>query len=436
MTYDAMGNITSLGDYSYTWTGGRQLKSVTSEDQHFEYFYNADGKLEKYDMYDVITSQPINGENTETIRYSGTVYYFWNEDSLVSMCLEEDGQLLYNIRIVYDADGEAMGICLNDRGTFLYQKDLQGDIVALISPDGQIVLEYIYDSYGNFSVSTPDNSVGSAFLAMFILALNPLSYRGYLYAPGIGVSYYLGSRFYSPQICRFMNADVYQDTGTGAVGTNMFAYCDNSPINYYDPLGTAKLNIMIKLLLFKVDICLYYYIDYDSNSILSDSHIDISIGGQTFSYGTSNARISEKLTGVQGYLYVGETDDWLKSTAIARYDEIKKVTLKTSRSNQLILFLYLLSFMESSCKIAKKSIYPGINQHKVTKGSYKSYSYLFHNCATFARDLIDKILRPELSRATSRLYGAGFTPGLLITPASVYLVACNMEGSNVSTKKI
>lgn len=43
VTYDAMGNITSLGDYSYTWTGGRQLKSVTSEDRHFEYFYNADG---------------------------------------------------------------------------------------------------------------------------------------------------------------------------------------------------------------------------------------------------------------------------------------------------------------------------------------------------------------------------------------------------------
>ncbi|MBR3933696.1 MAG: RHS repeat-associated core domain-containing protein, partial [Clostridia bacterium] len=109
-----------------------------------------------------------------------------------------------------------------------------------ISPDGQIVLEYIYDSYGNFSVSTPDNSVGSAFLAMFILALNPLSYRGYLYAPGIGVSYYLGSRFYSPQICRFMNADVYQDTGTGAVGTNMFAYCNNNPVMNIDPTGEAS----------------------------------------------------------------------------------------------------------------------------------------------------------------------------------------------------
>ena len=263
VTYDAMGNITSLGDYSYTWTGGRQLKSVTSEDQHFEYFYNADGKLEKYDMYDVITSQPINGENTETIRYSGTVYYFWNEDSLVSMCLEEDGQLLYNIRIVYDADGEAMGICLNDRGTFLYQKDLQGDIVALISPDGQIVLEYIYDSYGNFSVSTPDNSVGSAFLAMFILALNPLSYRGYLYAPGIGVSYYLGSRFYSPEICRFMNADVYQDTGTGAVGTNMFAYCDNNPVMNFDPTGYATSSILSTAVnSVKLVILLTYIYDY------------------------------------------------------------------------------------------------------------------------------------------------------------------------------
>lgn len=31
-----------------------------------------------------------------------------------------------------------------------------------------------------------------------------------------------------------MNADVYADTAQGAVGTNMFAYCNNNPITFVD----------------------------------------------------------------------------------------------------------------------------------------------------------------------------------------------------------
>ena len=55
--------------------------------------------------------------------------------------------------------------------------------------------------------------------------------------------YYLGSRFYSPLLSRFMNADSMADTGTGVVGTNMFAYCNNSPIVLVDPDGKKPFSI-------------------------------------------------------------------------------------------------------------------------------------------------------------------------------------------------
>ena len=42
--------------------------------------------------------------------------------------------------------------------------------------------------------------------------------------------YYVSSRYYDPEICRFINADSFASTGQGFVGYNMFAYCGNSPV--------------------------------------------------------------------------------------------------------------------------------------------------------------------------------------------------------------
>ena len=91
---------------------------------------------------------------------------------------------------------------------------------------------------GNIGIKTPNETAGEALGAAIILLTNPLSYRGYLYAPMAGYSYYLGSRFYAPTLCRFMNADVYYDTATGVNGTNKFIYCNNNPIAFADPNGT------------------------------------------------------------------------------------------------------------------------------------------------------------------------------------------------------
>ena len=66
---------------------------------------------------------------------------------------------------------------------------------------------------------------------------NPLRYRGYYYDSETGF-YYLQSRYYDPAIGRFINADSYASTdAAGLLSTNMFAYCENDPINRSDPSG-------------------------------------------------------------------------------------------------------------------------------------------------------------------------------------------------------
>jgi len=47
----------------------------------------------------------------------------------------------------------------------------------------------------------------------------------------------LQSRYYDPEMGRFINADSYASTGQGVLGNNMFAYCLNNPANYYDDNG-------------------------------------------------------------------------------------------------------------------------------------------------------------------------------------------------------
>lgn len=54
--------------------------------------------------------------------------------------------------------------------------------------------------------------------------------------------YYLQSRYYDPEIGRFINADDVNFIGaTGTVGSyNPFAYCENNPVNYSDIFGLQK----------------------------------------------------------------------------------------------------------------------------------------------------------------------------------------------------
>ena len=90
---------------------------------------------------------------------------------------------------------------------------------------------YKYDPYGNLVSSEPAaNSIG---------AINPIRYRGYYYDTDSQL-YYLQSRYYDPELGRFLNADAFASTGQGIIGTNMFAYCGNDPVNFNDPSGCKR----------------------------------------------------------------------------------------------------------------------------------------------------------------------------------------------------
>jgi len=122
----------------------------------------------------------------------------------------------------YDQAGTMLGFELN--GTpYFYVRNLQGDVVAVLDSNGTVVARYVFDAWGNVLSATGR-----------LAYTNPITYRGYYKDWATGL-YYLQSRYYDPALRRFISADVYADTGVGILGTNVYAYCNNDPINHWDP---------------------------------------------------------------------------------------------------------------------------------------------------------------------------------------------------------
>ena len=165
-------------------------------------------------------------DGLRTARTNGTDSweYVYNGSQLVGM--KKGNDTLY---FTYDASGTPTTVTHN--GTvYYYVTNHQGDVVRIVDASGTTVATYTYDAWGN-PISTTNTTPST------LESLNPLRYRGYVYDAETGF-YYLQSRYYNPEIGRFLNADG-QLSGVGGdiLGYNMFAYCMNNPVNTFDSSG-------------------------------------------------------------------------------------------------------------------------------------------------------------------------------------------------------
>ena len=225
ITYDSIGNPLSYYNgtsYTLTWEGRRLVGAVKgSKTMSFE--YNDEG---------IRTSKTVNN-----VKHS----YYLNGSQIVAEQWS-DKLIVY----LYDATGAPMGMMYRTTAyaeeqwdVFWFEKNLQGDIVAVYNSEGTKVVTYTYsDAWGNHTVSyyNGGNSTGVQY--------NPFRYRGYYYDTDLGM-YYLQSRYYDARIGRFINADGYVSTGQGLTGNNMFAYCGNNPVNRVDPNGEGWLGVVV-----------------------------------------------------------------------------------------------------------------------------------------------------------------------------------------------
>ena len=217
--YDAQGNPWKYRGKTLSWAKRGELTQFGSS----YYAYNANG---------VRTSK--NG-----------IKYFYNGQNLIK---EEHTD--YSLWFFYDErgiagftkSGNANSVTSSDT-SYYYRKNAEGDITHLYSQGGDLLARYEYNAWGEVRVynrNGSDITEGSNY-ANEIGRINPIRYRGYYYDEDTKL-YYLINRYYDPEVGRFINADdiKYLDPETLG-GINLFAYCNNNPVMYVDPMGTSWL---------------------------------------------------------------------------------------------------------------------------------------------------------------------------------------------------
>ena len=222
VTSDEIGNITSYDGLNYTWVG-RQLKSVSSAENSSvgaTYSYNSDGQR---------IGKNITLDDGETYDYD----YYYNGDILAGYKLvitNADGSsTTHNVTFMYDENGEAFGFNYNGND-YYYVRNAQNDVIFISNSDNIGVVMYQYDAWGNMTACYDTSDDG------MLSIINPYTYRGYYYEFETN-TYFLKSRYYNPELCRFISADGYVQTGQGLLDKNMFAYCGNNPVNRVDETG-------------------------------------------------------------------------------------------------------------------------------------------------------------------------------------------------------
>ena len=204
--YDAIGNPLNDGTWTYTWQNGRQLQKMQKAGVTVEFVYNADGLRVQKTVNGVATKYTLHGKN------------------VVHMTSGTD-----ELHFFYDAQNRPTVVVYNGV-PYAYVKSLQGDIVAILDENGNMVVSYGYDAWG-----APLWCTGE--LAETLGKVQPFRYRGYVFDEETGL-YYLRSRYYNAERCRFVNADSV--LLNGLLGSNQQAYCCNNPVMHSDNSGYGK----------------------------------------------------------------------------------------------------------------------------------------------------------------------------------------------------
>ena len=247
ISYNSMGFPTSYDGYTASWTRGklsRLSKGLKLTGTHtYSFSYNGlgqrTGRSYLYTQGTANASEVLMG----MLLRSNRVYHYDNcgrlicESNSSEYYLEES--TFENVVYLYD-NNSVIGMVYTGYGEtntcYYFNRNVLGDVIGIYDTNGTKVAGYVYDAFGNCSITSDTTK-------MSVAHANSFRYRGYYYDEDTKL-YYLNARYYSPEWRRFISPDStdYLDPETPN-GLNLYAYCNNDPINYVDPSGNLGISL-------------------------------------------------------------------------------------------------------------------------------------------------------------------------------------------------
>lgn len=215
LTYDQYGNIKTDGIFEYSWSYGLELDEVKKGESVLAYYH--------YNQNGIRTSKTFIQEDNYVVHS-----FKLDENNNIVFEKREDDVIMY----LYELN-QIIGFIYKNN-IYFFTKNATNDILGIIDYDGNVVASYTYDSWGNHTVyNYSTDNIGD---------VNRFRYKGYYYDVETGL-YYLNSRYYNPKLGRFISIDTDLDANNDILSNNLYLYCSNNHINYYDNNGKAKKNV-------------------------------------------------------------------------------------------------------------------------------------------------------------------------------------------------
>ena len=233
INYDNYGNMlnTEKGTLAYNSRNKLSAYTFTENGNTYNNYFYYDHNGARYKKRAEVRKQ------TGGLIVKNVEYYLDGNRIIGEDWTDDNGALSTKIRYYYDAEG----ICgINYNGyDYNFIKDTLGNISKVVY-QGRIIGEYNYDAWGKHSIlyfetNKVDETTKSR--ERNVLNNNPFRYKGYYYDIETQL-FYCNSRYYSPELCRFISPDSIEYLDPQSInGLNLYAYCGNDPVNKYDPSG-------------------------------------------------------------------------------------------------------------------------------------------------------------------------------------------------------
>ena len=257
--YEKKGEIVEK-EYDYSYNDDDEFDALTrikdiKNNKTYYITYDANKCGQPIKMWLKEKEQNLLWEDKNLIQIGEHIKYSYNTKGIRTKKETEEGTTEYNLigskimkmekvtssgkitmYFTYDQRDELQSVTESNK-EYYYIKDITGNIIKIKDEEGNSIVEYKYDAYGKVEKTIIENNNVSKY--------NPFIYKGYYYDEETEL-YYCNTRYYSPEIGRWISIDDVDYLDPESVsGLNLYCYCMNDPINKYDPSGHFVISAII-----------------------------------------------------------------------------------------------------------------------------------------------------------------------------------------------